>query len=192
MARDPKYTDAGQLLRMACNGLTGAVESVHADEANVTCYKVRFRERRIGHSCAFYDREELMTHVHTASDDRIFVFGSNLQGIHGAGAARYACRELDYPPGVGEGLNLRAYALPTCSEPGVPLGLEEVRAAVGRFIATASLMKRIVPVMRFFVSEVGCGFAGFTAEQIAPMFEHAPDNCDLPPGWRKEESNDAA
>lgn len=122
-----------------------------------------------------------MTHIHTPADERVFVFGSNRLGIHGAGAARYAARDLGFPNGKGEGLWLRAYALPTCSAPGTPLSLDEVRTAVNNFIAVASSMEAFSPSTRFFVSEVGCGLAGFTAEEIAPLFANAPANCDLPP-----------
>lgn len=193
MSRDRKYTDTGQLMRMAGDGLIGTVESEHADEVHGTCFRVRFSKDQIkgwrAHSCAFYDREELMTHIHTPTDERIFVFGSNRLGIHGAGAARYAARDLSFPHGAGEGLDIKAYALPTCSAPGVPLTLDEVRGAVNNFIVVASLMEVISPAIRFFVSEIGCGFAGFTADEIAPLFAQAPANCDLPPGWRKEGSH---
>ena len=127
-----------------------------------------------------------MTHVHTSDDKRIFVFGSNRLGVHGAGAARYAERDLKFPPGKAEGLDERAYAIPTCSAPGVPLTLEEVRAGVNNFLITAWMLDSLDPSIRFFVSEVGCVFAGFIPEQIAPLFANAPMNCDLPPGWRRE------
>ena len=121
-----------------------------------------------------------MSHVHTPDDPRIFVFGSNLMGIHGAGAARYAHDKLGAEFGIGEGPTGRTYALPTCIAPGLPMKLEDVAEAVDRFILHARLDKA-----QFFVSEVGCGIAGFTPEQIAPLFADAPDNVDLPPGWRK-------
>lgn len=121
-----------------------------------------------------------MSHVHTPKDSRIFVFGSNMMGIHGAGAARYAFEQLGAQFGVGEGPTGRAYALPTCVAPGLPLKLEDIRAAVGRFLDFARRDKA-----QFFVSEVGCGIAGFKAEEIAPLFVGAPDNIDLPPGWRE-------
>lgn len=119
---------------------------------------------------------------HTPQDARVFVFGSNLKGIHGAGAARYAWRQLGALPGVGDGPTGRAYALPTCSSPGVPLLLGAVAHHVDRFLAYATYAKK--HGVRFYVSAVGCGLAGFTAEQIAPLFLTAPDNCDLPDGWR--------
>jgi hypothetical protein len=127
-------------------------------------------------------------HIHTPADKRVFVFGSNRLGIHGAGAARYAHDELGFPWGMGEGITERAYALPTCSSPGMPLTLPEVRRAVRSFLAMASLIDALdASGIRFFVSEVGCGFAGFTPDQIKPLFADAPRNCDLPPGWRTEE-----
>lgn len=122
-------------------------------------------------------------HNHATNDARIFVFGSNLLGIHGAGAARYAHKELGFAWGAGEGVSKRAYALPTCSVPGIPLSLDEIKSAVDRFIHFASEMLKVSPDERFFVSEVGCGFAGFTVEQIAPLFEMAPANCDLSPAF---------
>lgn len=117
--------------------------------------------------------------VHVPTDTRIFVFGSNTWGIHGAGAARYAHINLGAEWGVSEGLTGRAYALPTCYAPGSALSLSEIAEAVDRFIEFAKTSSD-----RFFVSEVGCGLAGFTSLQIAPLFANAPDNCDLPPGWR--------
>lgn len=121
-----------------------------------------------------------MPHMHTKSDSRVFVFGSNLLGQHAGGAADYAHRELSAVWGVGEGETGRAYALPTCDAPGSPLTIDEVSAAVDRFLEHA----RNNPNTTYFVSEVGCGIAGFTAAEIAPLFAAAPSNCDLPPGWR--------
>lgn len=131
-------------------------------------------------------------HVHIASDPRIFVFGSNLRGIHGAGAANYAAVQLGAQQGLGEGPmgrryfgdEPRCYALPTCSAPGRPLALAEVAFYTGRFLEYAEVVLEIMPEVRFFVSAVGCGSAGFSEVQIAPLFALAPSNCDLPPGWR--------
>lgn len=120
-------------------------------------------------------------HIHTPADPRVFVFGSNLLGIHGAGAALYAARRLGARKGVAEGMaSSRCYALPTCWRPGIALDLDEVATYVQTFLQCA----RMHPDVTFFVSAVGCGFAGFAEHQIAPMFRDAPANCDLPPGWR--------
>ncbi len=118
-------------------------------------------------------------HIHVPADPRVFVFGSNIRGIHGAGAAAYAYRSLGARMGVGLGRTGRCYALPTCSAPGVPLPIERIAQFVDQFLEHA----RVSPDTCFFVSEVGCGLAGFTADQIAPMFRGAPGNCTLPPGW---------
>lgn len=123
----------------------------------------------------------MTAHIHRKDDPRVFVFGSNLLGIHAGGAAAYAQRELGAKHGRGEGPMGRAYALPTCSRPGLPMSIESVGEAVENFIAYAILS----PSTRFFVSEVGCGIAGFKPEQIAPLFADSPSNCDLPPGWRE-------
>lgn len=121
-----------------------------------------------------------MTHWHTPDDPRVFVFGSNRLGIHGKGAALYAREQLGAVQGKAEGLTGRAYALPTCARPGVPLERLQVWWHVRRFLECALSL----PDVRFFVSEVGCGLGGFTPEDIGPMFRNAPSNCDLPPGWR--------
>ena len=121
------------------------------------------------------------SHIHVASDPRNFVFGSNELGIHGAGAALYAHKELAVPQGMGEGITMRAYALPTCSRPGIPLPLDTVRFYVERFLRVARGFQEI----RFFVSEVGCGHAGYSASDIAPLFAGVTANCDMPPGWRR-------
>lgn len=119
-------------------------------------------------------------HVHTPGDPRIFVFGSNRLGIHGAGAALYARAKLGAEPGIGEGMTGRAYALPTCRRPREALDPVALSWHVRRFLNYA----RATPDVRYFVSEVGCGLAGFSPTDIIPMFADAPDNCDLPPGWR--------
>lgn len=123
-----------------------------------------------------------MTHIHTPSDPRVFVFGSNLAGIHGAGAAQYAYRDLgaDWGRGIGLSSNRRTYALPTKDRLIQTLPLLTIAKYVADFIHFASFVQ---PQLRFFVSEVGCGLAGYTPEEMKPMFEFAPGNCDLPPGW---------
>lgn len=117
---------------------------------------------------------------HTPDDPRIFVFGSNLLGIHGAGAAAYAHKQLGYPWHRAAGLVGKSYALPTCSEPGVPLTLDEIKMYVEIFLWVAKKH----PELTFYVSAIACGYAGYTEAEIAPLFADAPANCDLPDGWR--------
>jgi len=120
-------------------------------------------------------------HHHKPEDERIFVFGSNFLGQHGAGAAWYAHSKLGAEMGVGEGPTGRTYALPTCFAPGLPVDLDTLRDAVDNFIRYA----RLNPQLRFFVSEVGCGIAGFYVREVAELFDGAPPNCDLPPSFHE-------
>lgn len=121
-----------------------------------------------------------MNHNHTPDDPRIFVFGSNLLGIHGAGAARYAHEKLGAIWGVAFGWMGRSFAIPTCQVPGISLPLDDI----ARFVKDFLYSSRSNPEKRFFVSAIGCGLAGFSEKEIAPLFANAPENCDLPPGWR--------
>jgi hypothetical protein len=113
-------------------------------------------------------------------DDRwILVFGSNLAGRHGAGAALLAQTEFGAEPGVGQGVRGRSYAIPTKGYRLEVLPLTEIAIAVGEFVEFA----RLRPDLQFFVTRVGCGLAGYRNEQIAPMFAHAPDNCSFARQW---------
>lgn len=109
----------------------------------------------------------------------IFVFGSNLSGIHGAGAAKFAHEVHGAQIGVGEGLTGNSYALPTCDYDIVPLPLASIKQHVERFLLSA----RANPGLQYQVTRVGCGLAGYTDAQIAPMFVNAPDNVWLPSAW---------
>ena len=108
----------------------------------------------------------------------ILVFGSNLKGIHGAGAAAYAYSKFGAVWGQGEGLQGESYALPTCSEPGVPLDLKAIEHYVDQFLGFASDN----PQLQFQVTAVGCGIAGYKPQQIALLFfkKSLPDNVWTP------------
>lgn len=109
----------------------------------------------------------------------IFVFGSNLAGRHGKGAALYA-RQHGAVYGQGEGLQGDSYAIPTKDGALRTLPLSEVKRHVDRFLGFAKVRGHLV----FQVTRIGCGLAGYTDEDIAPMFAQAPANCLLPEGWR--------
>jgi ribA/ribD-fused uncharacterized protein len=118
---------------------------------------------------------------------RVFVFGSNLSGVHGAGAAKTAKEQYGAIPGVGEGLmpddvTPGCYALPTKDENIQTLSLERIKEYVDRFIMLAWERQDLT----FFVTRIGCGLAGYTDVEVAPLFELAPPNCELPYGWEKE------
>lgn len=107
----------------------------------------------------------------------IFVFGSNMLGIHGAGAAKVAANHYGAERGIRFGHRGRSFAIPTCSRPGKPLELFEIQFAVDGFIEYAHAH----PELRFHVTQIGCGNAGYKPKDIAPMFDGAPPNVILPP-----------
>ena len=108
----------------------------------------------------------------------IFVFGSNLAGMHGGGAARIAHEKFGAEWGVGVGRTEQCYAIPTMQG-----GVETIRPYVDEFIQYAQQH----PDLIFWVTRIGCGIAGFTDQQIAPLFKLAKDfeNVAFPAGWRE-------
>ncbi len=96
-------------------------------------------------------------------ENEIFVFGSNIQGAHGGGAAWFAHKQFGAEWGVGEGLTGRTYALPTME------GEASLKAAVKHFIACAKQH----PELTFLVTAVGCGIADYTPQEVAPLFKEA-------------------
>ena len=106
----------------------------------------------------------------------IFVFGSNLAGMHGGGAAYIAYRKFGAIMGQGVGLQGQSYAIPTMQG-----GVETIRPYVDEFITFAKEHQELT----FLVTRIGCGIAGFTDEEIAPLFAdaHGVENIVLPPNW---------
>lgn len=106
----------------------------------------------------------------------IFVFGSNLSGIHGAGSAKYAADNHGAIWGIGVGLTGNSYAIPTkdCRIQTIPLLV--IKKYVTQFLEFAQLQ----PDWTFNIVAIGCGLAGYQPEDIAPMFANAPKNCVLP------------
>lgn len=113
--------------------------------------------------------------------EEIFVFGSNLRGYHGAGAALVAHRQYGAKLGHGIGHCGTSYAIPTkAHDVKTSLSLEQVRRHVDDFLEYA----RDHPELLFRLTAIGCGLAGFTAEEIAPLVCNAPNNVRLPPEFR--------
>src|SRR5437868_4556251 len=110
----------------------------------------------------------------------IFVFGSNLAGYHGAGAARDAVMYWEARYYHGKGRQGYAYAIPTKDDKMQPLPLGAIASYVRDFLQYA----RTYPQLDFQVTAIGCGLAGYRPEQIAPMFKNAPPNVHLPLGWK--------
>lgn len=109
----------------------------------------------------------------------VFVFGSNLAGVHGAGAATEA-RRRGYPHGLGVGPGAYCYAIPTkdCQLDVLPLAVIELY--VKQFVAYSRMMHDI----KFQVTRVGCGLAGYKDDEVAPLFHQCGDNCAFDTKWR--------
>ena len=116
-----------------------------------------------------------ITHL---APNEIFVFGSNLAGFHGGGAARYAYEQFGAEWGVGVGPTGQCYAIPTMQG-----GLETVKPYVDEFIAYAKQHPEFI----FLVTRIGCGIAGFRDEEMATLFleAHSVPNIHLPKSFLK-------
>lgn len=116
--------------------------------------------------------------IRELADNEIFVFGSNLAGMHGGGAARYAYQHFGAVWGEGVGLYGQSYAIPTMHG-----GPNVIKPYVDEFIAFAKQHGELL----FLVTPIGCGIAGFTAREIAPLFRDAVgvDNIVLPESFIK-------
>lgn len=119
----------------------------------------------------------------------IWVFGSNLAGRHGKGAALVARQSFGAQYGVGAGATGRAYAIPTkdgrggasLRDPAAVLPVDIIAEHVRRFIDYA----RANPGLRFTVTRVGCGESGYSDKDMAPLFAAAPSNCTFAHAWRE-------
>jgi hypothetical protein len=100
----------------------------------------------------------------------VFVFGSNASGHHAGGAAHVAWQRFGAVWGEGHGLHGQTFAIDTMS------GMDAFAADAASFIAFASQH----PELTFLLTPVGCGIAGYTAEEVAPMFASAPTNVVMP------------
>ena len=94
-------------------------------------------------------------------ENEIFVFGSNLNGYHAGGAACVAMEKFGAVWGRGVGLQGQSYAIPTMQG-----GVETIKPFVDEFYRFAVEH----PEYKFLVTRIGCGIAGFTPEEIAPLF----------------------
>ena len=120
-----------------------------------------------------YNREYTPERISELRPNEIFVFGSNLAGSHGGGAARIAYDRFGAVWGQGVGLQGQSYAIPTMHG-----GPEAIKPYVDEFIEFAKAHLEY----KFFVTKIGCGIAGFRIEEIAPLFTNAIDvkNVILP------------
>ena len=101
--------------------------------------------------------------INKLENNEIFVFGSNLKGMHGGGAARIAYDKFGAIWGQGVGLQGQSYGIPT-----IHGGTDVIKPYVDEFIDFAKQH----PELKFLVTRIGCGIAGFTDEEIAPLFKN--------------------
>lgn len=120
-----------------------------------------------------YNREYTPDRITELKQNEIFVFGSNLAGAHGGGAARLAYERFGAVWGQGVGLQGQSYAIPTMQG-----GVETIKPYVDEFIRIAKTR----PDLKFYVTQIGCGIAGFKVEEIALLFQDAMhiENIILP------------
>ena len=111
-------------------------------------------------------------------ENEIFVFGSNLQGMHGGGAARLAHEKFGAIWGQGVGLQGQSYGIPTMHG-----GVDAIKPYVDEFIEFA----KSHPELTFLVTRIGCGIAGFRDEDIAPLFKECikMENICLPKSFHE-------
>lgn len=115
--------------------------------------------------------------IETLSENEVFVFGSNLAGFHGGGAAAIAFKKFGAKWGKGVGHYGQTYAIPTMHG-----GVDKIRPYVDEFIVYAKKH----PELTFLVTKIGCGIAGFKFREIAPLFVETVDmeNVYLPVEFR--------
>lgn len=122
-----------------------------------------------------------LDHLILTNPDAYFVFGSNLSGYHGAGAARTAKVRYGAVQGVGEGITGKTYALPTVGYRISKMKTRIIETHVNRFLQFAAIHKD----KGFMVTRVGCGLAGRHDSEIAPMFKGATENCFFDKVWEE-------
>ena len=125
----------------------------------------------------YYEQRVTPEHITSLGPDEVFVFGSNVQGHHGGGAAAFAMQNFGAVWGQGEGMQGQSYGIPTME------GLANLQKAVFRFIDYADCH----PGKRFLVTAIGCGIAGYRVEDIAPLFKGCIklENVSLPASFWK-------
>ena len=147
------------------------VKDLHADREMRPCLR-RYvsRHSRAKVAVTNYRPPYTPDAISSLGYDEIFVFGSNLRGMHGGGAAKVAVQRFGAIMGQGVGLQGQSYAIPTMQG-----GVETIRPYVDDFIRFAREHRNLV----FFVTRIGCGIAGFTDEEIAPLFSKTRDLANV-------------
>ena len=115
----------------------------------------------MGRADSVVERRYTPEHIKELKEGEVFVFGSNLAGAHGGGAAAAAVRYFGAVWGQGVGMQGQSYAIPTMHG-----GVDVIKPYVDEFIQYA----KEHPELTFLVTRIGCGIAGFRDAEIAPLF----------------------
>jgi hypothetical protein len=124
-----------------------------------------------------YHDESIIT---TLPPDTVFVFGSNMAGKHHGGAAAIAVSHFGALLGVGRGWSGQSFAIPTMNEHLQQMPLSQIQHYVDDF----KLYTKNHPKTKYFLTAIGCGIAGYTTEEIAPMFKGISRNVIFPASFR--------
>lgn len=116
--------------------------------------------------------------IRSLAPNEVFVFGSNLAGRHGKGAAKLAMQKFGARYGVGIGLQGQSYALPTKDFEVQTMPLHDIGLEIERFLTFADQNRHL----KFYVTKIGCGLAGYSVDQIGKLFAKytIPSNVVLP------------
>ena len=184
----PEVVDANELREMMTSADMATAEDMNFDrgimmKACIELMDPDSAEEREDYEMEEQDYDTTMEKKRTTPEritelapGEVFVFGSNLRGMHGGGAARLAYQRFGAKMGQGVGLQGQSYGIPTMQG-----GVETIRPYVDEFVAFA----KEHPELTFLVTRIGCGIAGFRDSEIAPLFQqaHGVANIVLPEGW---------
>ncbi|TCM67779.1 hypothetical protein EC844_10773 [Acinetobacter calcoaceticus] len=118
--------------------------------------------------------------IKSLAEDTIFVFGSNMAGTHAGGAAKIALQHFGASKGVGRGWAGQSFAIPTMNEHLQQMPLSQIQHYIDDF----KIYVKHHPKMKFFITAVGCGVAGYKVEEIAPMFKGISHKVIFPASFR--------
>ncbi|MDN5490855.1 MAG: hypothetical protein L0G57_10955 [Acinetobacter sp.] len=118
--------------------------------------------------------------IKTLPEDTVFVFGSNMAGTHQGGAAKTAHLHFGATKGVGRGWAGQSFAIPTMNEHLQQMPLSQIQHYIDDF----KIYTKNHPKMKYFITSVGCGVAGYKVEEIAPMFKGISRNVIFPASFR--------
>lgn len=177
--------DASGASPAAAPGLASSARPTLSEVVNVAVDAIEYLPRRVRLDALNQIQRRVMdsltsSRIERLAPNEVFVFGSNARGLHDGGAARDAFQKFGAVWGEGHGHHGQSYAIDTMS------GLPTLAAEVATFLAYAHAH----PELRFQVTPIGTGIAGYRAEQIAPLFADKPENVVLPPefsAWLEDE-----